>query len=320
MKALKTKVILSGIVLVFAFIATIGTTFAWFTVSQTATVDSMSIDVTSANNIVIRPFATSETYFFDGNGDETGTSGEINLAFPSNYDTTVSLEDLYNAGYLGDWDEVSSTLTNAWRIQPSTIIEPGYASSTPKTLSIIDLADGSLTTTTNLNDDNGYAIQLDFWLYSQSESDFNINMTNLDISAISSGGAAAVENAVRLSVWKNGTTWNSTANGDYTVDNNSDAAFIFGNDNDYGYTFPVGSGLDNSTVENYLSGLTLNDLQDEVNIIGTDNPDVFVLEGQVPTLVTVLIYLEGWDAQADNNITNSEFSITFGFEYGTEVV
>ena len=61
MKSLRNKVILSGIVLVFAFIATIGSTYAWFTVSQTVSVDTMNLNVSAADNLAIRIWTGTET-------------------------------------------------------------------------------------------------------------------------------------------------------------------------------------------------------------------------------------------------------------------
>ena len=92
MKALKTKVILSGIVLVFAFIATIGTTFAWFTISTTATVESMELNVSAAENILVKPYVIGS--------DEGEASQYSSLTNPANYYTTLSNDHLINAGYL----------------------------------------------------------------------------------------------------------------------------------------------------------------------------------------------------------------------------
>ncbi len=54
MKSLKTKVIMSAVVLVFALLATIGTTYAWFTVSSTVSLNTINIDVTTEESLLIR--------------------------------------------------------------------------------------------------------------------------------------------------------------------------------------------------------------------------------------------------------------------------
>jgi hypothetical protein len=54
MKQLKTKVLLSAFVLIFALVATIGSTFAWFTVATTVNVETMQLNVQSQDSLLIR--------------------------------------------------------------------------------------------------------------------------------------------------------------------------------------------------------------------------------------------------------------------------
>jgi len=54
MKALKTKVILSAFVLLFALVATIGSTYAWFTVSNTVSVSAFNLEVQTSPSLLIR--------------------------------------------------------------------------------------------------------------------------------------------------------------------------------------------------------------------------------------------------------------------------
>ncbi|MFA5698090.1 MAG: hypothetical protein WC888_06695, partial [Candidatus Izemoplasmatales bacterium] len=68
MKSLKTKVILSAIVLMFALVATIGSTYAWFTVSNTVSVSSIQMNVGTQEGLLIRAYdgeAGSEAFLSD---------------------------------------------------------------------------------------------------------------------------------------------------------------------------------------------------------------------------------------------------------------
>jgi len=81
MKALKSKVILSAAVLLFALVATIGSTYAWFTVSSTVSVPSLTLTVKSSKSLLIRPY-------YGETGDESY------LDVPSNYKTSLLLADI----------------------------------------------------------------------------------------------------------------------------------------------------------------------------------------------------------------------------------
>jgi hypothetical protein len=304
MKALRTKVILSGIVLVFAFIATIGTTFAWFTVSQTATVETMQLNVTTADSLNIMPYVDGYGY----TNDVQETSGVL---LASNYDTSISVAELNTAGY-----DVENYL-----LQPATVIDPGYTAfsgASGRTLSIIDLADRDLTLTTDKNATDGVYIELKFWLFYQGENAETVELNTLDITPSAGNNAAQddVVNAIRLSIWEGEA---GAVSGPQTP---SDAV-IFGLDNDYGYNF---SGTAN---EDAVVG---NELQPTATIQGGDanlaadasaatntalTTDIFEIDPGVATLVTVLIYLEGWDAETTNDISLADFTIEFGFKLGT---
>ncbi|MDP3130398.1 MAG: hypothetical protein Q8N15_03565, partial [Bacillota bacterium] len=70
MKNLRNKIVLSGLVLLFALVATIGSTFAWFTVSNTVTVASMQMNVKSSESLLIKVFedeAGNEADLLDAN-------------------------------------------------------------------------------------------------------------------------------------------------------------------------------------------------------------------------------------------------------------
>ncbi|MGE4571520.1 MAG: hypothetical protein AB7E09_02125 [Candidatus Izemoplasmatales bacterium] len=306
MKALKTKVILSGIVLVFAFIATIGTTFAWFTVSQTATVDTLTLNVTAADNLLIRvrPYDTG-AFTTPGDIDDVNT-----------YQTSITNTNLTDNGY---------DLT--WGLQPSTIIDNGYTSFDATTLSYIanlDDQDRTLTSATR-NSSTGHYIELQFYLFSQSDEAQVIEMAGMNISAVTAENNATgqnnVEDAVRLSAFS------GEASGTHGT------PLVFGNDTDYDYAFTannagyLSSGTASTlTAPDYFNSISdlntaitglLTSVIDLTNYVdGDDNANLLTIQPNTATLVSVLIYIEGWDLQAANDIIEAQFNISFGFEFG----
>lgn len=327
MKALKTKVILSGIVLMFAFIATIGTTYAWFTVSDTVTVDTLTLNVQSADNLLIKPMNYDE-------GTDTFSATTPNLV--STYTTSLSQADLVSAG-----------LTNlgSYNIEPVTIINPDYAAFDATSLSYIgDLSDDDRTLTTvvdaNVNATDGYYIELQFLLYSQAAVTKAIEF---DLPSITTSGATDVANAVRLSVFSTGTYDASdvfqAAAGDWQLfGNNNDYSFDFtgltGEITDAGETSILTTGevgfnalTDLATAPTSLNQVSVADgsaLSGSVTInsaqpVGTTALNIVEIAPETPTVVSVLIFVEGWNVDADNFIANSQFIISFGFRFGEDI-
>jgi hypothetical protein len=321
MKALRTKVILSGIVLVFAFIATIGTTFAWFTVSSTVTVDTMTINVTSADSLLILPKDNTgtNTYVATGEGN-TGT--EIDLLDTANYETLINATDLVDYGY-----EVGNTPGTSWRLSPVTIIDTDYAGGyDATTLSAIDSNNFSTRDLVAAveNDENGDYIKLEFWVLLQGEDGSNGVVELTSDSSITSiddntGLQDEVANAVRLSIWADDTTFGGGS---------AQSPYIFGNDLDYDFIFnaPFDNAgydtLDDTDLGNGNYSTLTTTITETDHISFADNAtavnpqDIFTLQYNVPTLITVLIYVEGWDEDASDNIALAGFEINFGFEVG----
>ncbi|MFH0993262.1 MAG: hypothetical protein V1761_02810, partial [bacterium] len=89
MKSLRNKIILSGLVLLFALVATIGSTFAWFTVSNTVTVGAMQLNVQTSESLLIKPYAGED-------GDEGA------LLNAENYKANITIADILAASDLYD--------------------------------------------------------------------------------------------------------------------------------------------------------------------------------------------------------------------------
>ena len=289
MKSLRNKVILSGIVLLFAFIATIGSTYAWFTVSSSTNIETMELNVTAADNLLLRVKT--------GEAEETLTF----LQDASNYKTYIEVADLIAAGYLQD------DVDTPWRLQPSTVLQDA-------TSRFSYLTDPNSTTRTyaaaTANDYGGHYIHLEFWILSQSEDAKVIQLNDFAIDAIGIGNNTTeqefVEQAVRLAVWLDDSDWGGAgATGEGTM-------YLFGNDSDYGYTYTSEmSGYDTVTSANNSApdqtGFTVNTT--------TSSTDLYTVNFNIPTLVNVAIYIEGWDAQATNDIILAAFQVSFGFKY-----
>lgn len=68
MKSLRNKVIMSAIVLAFALVATIGSTYAWFTVSSTVSVSSLTLNVQAGESLLIKVDDNYTRYYYNALG------------------------------------------------------------------------------------------------------------------------------------------------------------------------------------------------------------------------------------------------------------
>lgn len=305
MKSLKSKVLLSGIVALFALIATVGSTFAWFTVASQVNVQSLELNVKTEESLLIRVY----------NGEASA------VADPTLLDATTYVQTLTNALITGS-SEYTDLLN--WTLSPVTVIQSGYTTVNGKTMNYLNglvdfarpLAAISETPVTgDVNKVGGRVIELKFWLLSQGEVAKNIELGSLAINGLNGSGDVRndVVNAIRLSVW--------SGSGD---------AFIYGLDQDYGYEFKVNlPGYFGGTVDP-LAGTEFNVIDDldahdslitalaaatytSVEFASADI--ITALAYNTPTLVTVRIFVEGWDASTTNNVIAAAFNIAFSFKF-----
>ncbi|MFO7969288.1 MAG: hypothetical protein R6U15_04145, partial [Candidatus Izemoplasmatales bacterium] len=283
---------------------------------------------------LIKPYVVGE--------NEDDGSFSASLTNPTNYQTTLSNEDLIDAGYLYDTitgsletEDLAWDTSTSWRLQPATIIEPGYTGVNAKTINYIgniEDVDRSLELA-DANSNGGHYIKLQFWLLSQAETEQVIELSNVSISASNEEGSNPADlnevvNATRLAVWLDDTVY-GTINGDTPVEGD---VYVFGMDIDYDYEFLsniAGYATESVTDSGLINPLApFNQLSDlDNNPVGSlpanhfngavSTQDIFVIEPEVPTLATVLIYIEGWDSDADNNIVKAKFNVGFVFRYGT---
>lgn len=313
MKSLKTKVILSAIVLMFALVATIGSTYAWFTVSNTVSVSSIQMNVGTQEGLLIRPY----------NG-ETGPTSDPTLLNATTYKSNLTQTDITAVALY--------TNLNAWRLSPVTATAAldgttidGYVLNTMNIDTKVFTAIDAAIPSTDINAATGKVIDISFWLLHQGTVDLPIALEDLTITAANALGAQdAVVNAVKLAIWKAQTGDTAVPTGDIT-------SVTFGLDNDYDFAFTLGMrGYDSGTATNNsiltASKTSLLAAQEEYYKTDetADTADIFAytlagadpiatLTKNVPTLVTVRIYIEGWDAQCTNAILAAIFTINFKF-------
>jgi hypothetical protein len=252
----------------------------------------------------------------------------------------------------------SAVPADAWRLEPVTVVQPGYAGINGKLMSTLSANPNPLRNltgingTTDLNSKTGKVVQVSFYLFSQGETAREIVLQDLNITTSMTGVASEVVDAVRLSVWRAGYQQDAIT----FVPETEETAHVFGFTKDYAYTFtsanpayyhstPVYtvSGVDPDFVYTLAGFNKISDLTRGYN--GTGNPleyvdptttwnsvyyntlaaqdggvspkasadTILTLAKNVPTLVTVRIFVEGWAANTTNNIIASAFSISYKF-------
>jgi hypothetical protein len=318
MKALRTKVILSGIVLVFAFIATIGTTFAWFTVSQTATVETLTLNVTAEDSLLIQVAADNASY----------TDAPV---LASEYQTNVSNTDI-NALY---------TDFESYRLRPVTAVSEYFDTSavalTPFSLRTILSDDAKTINAVNegadLNSTTGRYIELRFFLLYQSADNTQADLILSSPSVQANNGTTELDNvvdAVRLGIKVTGTDGTTPYTG---------TEFIFGETNDFGFAYQAG---DDGFVDpengllafNALDEISMTDgsgILNGTNVSNASNVQTFatatasgsetalatIYAGE-QTMVTVRIFVEGWASATTDEIIEAFFDLGFGFAITNE--
>lgn len=354
MKALKTKVILSAAVLFFALVATIGSTYAWFTVSNTNTVQAMTLNVQTSDSLLIKVYGNQFYYsgtvdasnivgldgttytFVDGDPDTWTYDGDtFKLAAAGLVDNATGLiveipdADIFDTQALAnanaDLNNAASyftSLTSAqvaaeyafstWRLAPVTAVQTGYATvngttsalnvfTTPNTdflrgLSPIDIG-------SDVNSATGKVMVFKFWVMSQSAGkSLYLNDLVISLNGTADPVKDQVINAIKLSA-KVG----------------SNTAMIYGEDPDYRFAYT--SGLPGFYTGSPVVENAFNSIADAAAVltatgnavVGNNTYVISALTVDTPTLVSVTVFLEGWDEEATNNVIAADFNISFTF-------
>ncbi len=332
MKALKTKVMLSAFVLLFALVATIGSTFAWFTTSSQVAVDSFQLEVQTVDSLLIRVW----------NGESLATEGNT-LLDAQTYSTNLTEDMINDVAMYSTFPGYKLTPVTAAQ-QTGTYPSLTYTTLNPFALSILDIGSNTraaLGSPVANNDTTGNYIELKFWLMSQGLGTKEVVLQNLNINVNDITQLAAreiVRSAVRLGV---GSTSGATAG-----DLNPTSGFVFSRrvvtdpqTLPYGFEFTPG-------MKGYHTPADPQDPNDVFNQISSEDQGTlyglhksfYVSSGAVsgestsawndanlqtivsltqntPQLVTVRIYIEGWDETANNAIIAAKFNISFQFAF-----
>ncbi len=324
MKSLKSKVILSAVVLIFALVATIGSTFAWFTVSNTVATSNIQLNVISADSLLIKLASATAV---DG---DAAAAAQTN---PANYSQYVNLSDanLLAGGYFTDPDD---SITD-WRVQLLTAVQPNYAtvSANPALLNSLNPIAGSTNPTRTLVNDPSFnsstpgAIQFKFWVMSQSSANKSLRLSTLNLNGNSASTEVndALHASARVSVYstlasngyiymKNLPATASAASYDYSyIFTNANTSTWWNGDIYTGTTLNGFNEIDDLTLglNGSSSALTANALAAQG--YGTSSSNIITLVQNVPQLITLTIWIEGWDAQATNLINTAIFNADFKF-------
>lgn len=326
MKSLRNKVIMSAVVLVFAVIATIGSTYAWFTVSNTVEVNSFNVDVLSSEALLMRMW-DGETYVpdqaydlyrtADDGGNDLWTlndfSNDVTITSSSQYDTEIAAalfapvtclngEDQTGGKYLTDYSNIS--FHNSLRLPTVKFIDEGELATTGRELSAYN--------SSNANSATGGWIELKFWALTPSADATNVRFS---YTITDNDGLLDYENAIWFGVEGDGNQ------------------FIYGDDIDLGFSWtgsmPGIAGVGNTDLNAVatnaatLSGATVEVISqtdddaipgyDFTAHLGEGTSNVLTLVPNVPEIITVYIWAEGWDSDANNNIMGADFDIDFIF-------
>jgi hypothetical protein len=306
MKSLRNKVILSGIVLLFALVATIGSTYAWFTVSNTVSVSSIELNVESSESLLL---LVDDGYNL--------VDDEAYLEDATNYKANLTMADI-----------IASTLYDTelatWRLVPVTAAQlaDGVTNdgSDATNLDALDASafqlmdiDSKVYSAASANQTDGGYIQIDFWALSQSTTSEDIILEDLEIASDSGNSLSQDEivDAVNLAVYDNDSKYS-----------------IFSLDPDYEFAFATGMrGFDDDATDaiSFAARTDLIELHATYyNEAGTNLANIVTntianattiatLASNVPQKLSVLIYVEGWDEQTTNGVLAATFQISFKF-------
>ena len=299
---------MSAFVLLFALVATIGSTYAWFTISDTVTVQSVDLTVTSEDSLLIRVWDT-------GDPAEGATSWTAD-----NFSNVITQSDI--------------TGTTQYAVFASYLLTPVTAANTPLqsggtdytlldsdslgTISISSPADRTISpATANVTSEDsptsGY-IELKFWLMSQA-TPAAVRLQTLTTSTSTGAsqalyvGTKATTDAIEK-IYPVDSDWgfsfaDSTVPGWIAQDTSHDNA----DETTFWNSVPTGQ----NTGTGDFGRLELQSLESAP--AGTATADTVInLAADTPEILTVRIWIEGWDAEATNAIMSDTFTLTLAFQ------
>lgn len=282
------KIYATTIVLLFAFLLTIGSTYAWFTLSEGTQVQGLQFSLTTSESLLI--------LMDNGSYDLDDPDDYLYLTTPTNYVTSLTTAKIKE-----QYDFTEGRI----QMYPVTSLDGRVMK---------DLLGNVQSASPNALNPGKY-ISFDVWIYSPAQS---ASIGLADYSSSGTNGSVEfknlVKNSVRLSITKDSFTR------------------IFGHDKDYDFQFQPGMAGYNPALTSMplleqqavslLHGLYFSNdpiLNESSNQkINVDTPELattelFVLAAGVPQKISIRIWIEGWDSEANNNVIAATFSLSFSF-------
>lgn len=316
MKNLKTKVIMSAIVLVFALVATIGSTYAWFTVSNEVAVSSFNVTVESNEALLMKVY-DGETYVQGQAYTAYQTNDAGNFWTLDDFSNSIAITD--SALYTGGAESISNAL-----LSPVTVLAGETASGDadydelsvtnlrkPTTDFIKDVDTVGRELVAGLpNTPTGGYIQIKIWALNPADVLGAATDVTLSYTISDNNPEQTYDNAIWV-----GTYWDKNQDGNQT--NDSASEFIFAKDGDLDFEWI-------STTPGFATDGSLNVLPDAADTVTEIDATKLGVEGtsavvqlntvKVPELLTINIWAEGWDKDTVNAIMGASFTIAFTFE------
>jgi len=288
MNKINKKILLSGLVALFAFVTMIGATYAWFQVSSAVDVQSININVSSSESLLILADSVATPYSM--------ASNEAFLTNPTNYTTYLTNANIVSSGY--DF--------TAGRIKMAPITTVDGIAFTNRVGGAVSKTPSALTP--------GDYIEFSVWVFSQSSS---VNVSLYDYAAVATNlntYANDVVNCLRVSMQTAGSGTSLI----YGVDKDLDFAFlpnIVGYDAGTPANNTINGGVKTTllTYNGTFYNGTATPAAGEVTNVLVDSTTIVTLTAGVPQKVTLRIWLEGWDLDCDLNLLGALFNVTFGF-------
>ena len=273
MKSLKTKVLMSALVLVFALIATIGTTYAWFTLSENVAVTGINITVNTEEALLVRVW----------NEDGAAVSGYTEDDFFNSVTILDPDGDGTESGYYKTGLE-----TTGWKLTPVTAV----AGETDNDTNYL-----SLDTPANANSEDGGYLQVKFWMITLSaEASRQVQISSLTVDSTNTN----LEKTMYVG----------------TVDEDTVKTIYAGVPEATDYTFTFGEGEPGySSADTDLNSIeTPSGLRSAVDTVNSDVVVATLASGLAGVeLVTVNIWIEGWDPLSTNSIMGDSVTVDLTF-------
>ncbi|NLZ62099.1 MAG: hypothetical protein GX904_04815 [Acholeplasmataceae bacterium] len=198
MKEIKRKLLLTAVVIIFAFVATAGTTYAWFSTSQSVELKELTINVKAFKSVLIKMAHADAEFDYLGYSSNLVPSSYLQIITKDYFDYDPSDPEDIDYGYR----------LHAWNLSPVTVITDTYASVNGNIFNkftVPDFADysrslsqinqyryvGTFDSDTEtwsigndgeINTPHGGVIQIKLWVMSQAAGTIPLYFSDLSIS------------------------------------------------------------------------------------------------------------------------------------------